>query len=139
MLRKGIEPEMEYIEIQREDYKASNGREIFLSFEDTKNDILIGFLRLRIPYNPFRPEIDEKAILVRELHIYGPMVEIGERPLYEWQHRGYGKELLQDAERIAKEEFDMKKILVISGIGVRNYYRKLSYTRDGAYMGRKLE
>jgi len=138
-ISKGIYPREENIKIVRREYKGSKGIETFLSFEDTKQDILIGFLRLRIPWKPFRKEIDEKTALVRELHVYGPMVEIGEKPNEEWQHRGYGHELLEEAEKISREDFDMKKILVTSGIGVREYYRKFSYSRIGAYMGKKLQ
>ncbi len=136
-LRKGIEPDIENIKLLRTEYKASGGREIFLSFEDIKKDILIGFLRLRIPYKPYRPEITAKTSLIRELHIYGPMVEVGEKPRFEWQHRGYGKELLMEAEKISKE-LDMKKILVTSGIGVRDYYRRFGYKRKGVYMGKEI-
>lgn len=138
LLRRGVEPIEKNIKLCRTDYNTSGGREIFLSFEDTKKDILIGFLRLRIPYMPFRPEIDKKTALVRELHVYGPMVEIGEHPIYEWQHKGYGRELLAEAERISREEFDFDKILVTSGIGARDYYRKFGYKRIGVYMGKEL-
>ncbi|MBN2251944.1 MAG: tRNA uridine(34) 5-carboxymethylaminomethyl modification radical SAM/GNAT enzyme Elp3 [Candidatus Altiarchaeota archaeon] len=135
---KGIKPEEKDIKLVRRDYEANGGREIFLSFEDAERDVLIGFLRLRIPFRPFRPEIDDNTALVRELHVYGPMVEIGEKALENWQHRGYGKELLEEAERIAAEEFDKKRTLVTSGIGARNYYRKLGYDRCGAYMGKSF-
>ncbi len=139
-LKNGIEPKTDDIKLIRTDYDASGGKEIFLSFEDVKQDILIGFLRLRIPYKPHRPEIvNADAAIVRELHVYGPMVEIGEKPEYEFQHRGYGRELLKEAGRITKEEFNLNKILVISGIGAREYYRKFGYERDGVYMGKKLE
>jgi elongator complex protein 3 len=134
MAEKGAIPEEKNIKMKRIDYPASGGKEIFLSHEDAKSDILLGFLRLRIPYKPFRPEIDNKTSLVRELHVYGPMVEIGEKPQEKWQHRGYGKELLAEAEKISAEEFDQKKILVTSGIGAREYYRKLGYKKEGAYM-----
>ncbi len=138
-LSRGIKPNMDDIKITRTEYRASSGREIFLSFEDIKKDILIGFLRLRIPHKPFRPEIDERTSLIRELHVYGPMVEIGEKPEYRYQHRGYGRELLREAERISREEFDMNKILVTSGIGAREYYRKFGYKKKGVYMGKKLQ
>ncbi|MFC2162631.1 tRNA uridine(34) 5-carboxymethylaminomethyl modification radical SAM/GNAT enzyme Elp3 [Candidatus Altiarchaeota archaeon] len=137
-LMKGIHPHVEDIKIARTDYGASGGKEVFLSFEDTRADILIGFCRLRIPNEPFRPEITHDSALIRELHVYGPMVELDEKPEYEWQHRGYGKELIAEAERIARTEFDKKKILVTSGIGVRNYYRDSGYERDGPYMSKKL-
>ena len=133
---EGVEPDVEDVRLVREDYSAGGGLEVFLSFEDVKKDILIGFLRLRKPGNPHHPEIDAKTALVRELHVYGPMVELGDEPLREWQHRGYGRELLSCAEKIAVEEFDAKKVLVTSGVGVRPYYRSLGYRRDGPYMGK---
>lgn len=136
-LPKGIIPDPGSIKLVRREYAASGGREIFLSFEDTLQDILVGFLRLRIPYKPFRAEIDKSTALVRELHIYGPMVELGEKPRQKWQHRGYGKKLLLEAEKIAKED-NMKKILVTSGVGVRNYYLRLGFEMHGSYMGKKI-
>ena len=114
------------IELKRLDYIASDRPEIFLSFE-SENDVLIGFLRLRI--------VGDTAF-VRELHVYGQMTKIGEH--VDWQHRGYGKKLLLEAERIAREEYGTKKISVISGIGVRNYYRKFGYEYDGLYMSKFL-
>lgn len=141
MQKFGIQPEVEHVKLLREDYEASEGREIFLSFEDVKNDILIGFLRLRIPSeNAHRKEINCcPSAIVRELHVYGPLVPIGGKPKYEWQHRGYGRELLAEAERIAREEFDVKKMLVISGVGVREYYRKFGYRKDGPYVSKRLD
>ena len=141
MEKFGIEPEIEHIKLLRKDYEAAGGREIFLSFEDTKNDILIGFLRLRIPSEKaHRKEINCcPSAIVRELHVYGPLVPIGGKPKYEWQHRGYGRELLGEAERIAREEFDAKKMLVISGVGVRNYYRKFGYRKNGPYVAKRLD
>lgn len=120
----------------RYDYEASNGKEVFLSFEDTKNDILLGFCRLRKPYKPFRKEITPNSVGIRELHIYGEATPIGKKGNI--QHRGYGKRLLEQAERIAKEEFNAKKILVISGIGTKRYYSKLKYRKDNLYMSKKL-
>jgi elongator complex protein 3 len=137
-LSKGIIPDLESIKLQRYDYNASQGKEIFLSFEDVKNDILIGFLRLRIPYKPFRSEIDKKTGLIRELHVYGPTVPLGEKVRKAWQHKGFGKKLLIEAERISKQEFDMKKIVIISGIGVKEYYKKFGYNKDGPFVSKKI-
>ncbi|WP_297519919.1 tRNA uridine(34) 5-carboxymethylaminomethyl modification radical SAM/GNAT enzyme Elp3 [Thermococcus sp.] len=141
MEKFGIEPEVEHIKLLREDYDAAGGKEIFLSFEDVKNDILIGFLRLRIPSEKaHRKEINCcPSAIVRELHVYGPLVPIGGKPKYEWQHRGYGRELLSEAERIAREEFEVKKMLVISGVGVREYYRKFGYRKNGPYVAKRLD
>jgi elongator complex protein 3 len=127
------------VSIKRMDYDASGGKEIFLSFEDTKNDVLIAFLRLRIPFKPFRQEITDGTALVRELHVYGPLVPVGQHKVEAFQHKGFGKKLLEKAENIAGEEFDAKKILVISGVGVRGYYRKLGYMQDGPYVSKVLK
>ena len=123
------------IELKRTDYEASNGKEIFLSLEDAENDILISLLRLRIPYKPFRPEIDSETTLVREIHTYGPEAPIDGKG--EWQHRGFGKRLLDEAEKIT-EELGMKKILIISGVGVRKYFINNGYTYDGPYISKKI-
>lgn len=131
---KGIISNLDSIKLLRFDYDASQGKEIFLSFEDVKNDVLIGFLRLRIPHKPFRPEIDEKTGLIRELHVYGPTVPIGQKMRKAWQHKGFGRKLLKEAERIAKNEFDMKKIIIISGVGVKEYYKKFGYKKEGPYV-----
>lgn len=124
------------VRLLREDYNASKGKEIFLSYEDVKNDLLIGFLRLRIPSNFYR----RRTALVRELHVYGKEVEIGKNAeSNEVQHRGFGRNLLNEAELIAKEEFDAKRIFVMSGIGVREYYRKFGYKRYKFWMRKDLK
>ena len=122
------------VEIKTQEYTSSNGKEIFISIEDTENDILLGFCRLRKPYKSFRPEITEDSCGIRELHIYGQATPLGEEGLV--QHKSYGKLLMQEAEKIAKEKLNCKKILVISGIGVKKYYEKLGYEKDGVYMSK---
>ncbi|MBI2084907.1 MAG: tRNA uridine(34) 5-carboxymethylaminomethyl modification radical SAM/GNAT enzyme Elp3 [Candidatus Aenigmarchaeota archaeon] len=126
------------IKLTRTDYQASGGHEIFLSFEDAKNDILLGLLRLRFPSRPFRPEITPATSLVREIHVFGKETGIGNSfDPDQFQHRGFGKKLLEEAEKISKEN-NMEKIAVISGVGAREYYRKLGYALEGAYMVKKL-
>ena len=124
------------IEIKTQEYQSSNGKEVFISIEDTENNILLGFCRLRKPYKPFRPEITKDSCGIRELHIYGQATPIGEEGLV--QHKGYGKLLMRKAEEIAKNNFKCDKILVTSGIGVKEYYEKLGYKKDGVYMSKKL-
>ncbi|MDO5851590.1 MAG: tRNA uridine(34) 5-carboxymethylaminomethyl modification radical SAM/GNAT enzyme Elp3 [Methanobacteriaceae archaeon] len=137
--RLGITPNIDNIQLLRTDYKSVGGHEIFLSIEDVKNDILIGFTRLRLPSDKIhRKEITPKTALIRELHVYGQMLSIGKKEDRLWQHKGYGEQLIKEAEKIAKEEFDKNKLLIISGIGVKNYYRKLGYHSDGVYMGKWL-
>ncbi len=124
------------VKLLREDYEAGNGKEIFLSFEDTKNDLLLGFCRLRIVPESHRSEIPKNSAGIRELHVYGQAVPLGEQG--DVQHKGLGKKLMAEAERIAKEEYSCKKMLVISGIGAREYYYKLGYQRDGPYVSKWL-
>lgn len=129
----------ENVQLLMEKYRASEGEEIFLSMEDPEADVLLGFLRLRMPSEyAHRPEIKPETALLRELHVYGPMIPLGEREDELWQHRGYGEELLKKAEEISREEYDKRELLIISGIGARNYYRKFGYERKGPYMAKKL-
>ncbi|AEH61573.1 histone acetyltransferase, ELP3 family [Methanosalsum zhilinae DSM 4017] len=134
---QGSEPDPSNIEMRVQKYQACGGTEHFITFEDTVQDLLVGFLRLRFPALPHRPEL-ENAAVVRELHVYGSMVPVGQKAgERDWQHRGYGTELLEHAESIA-EEAGYNKLAIISGIGVRDYYRKLGYESDGPYMSREL-
>jgi elongator complex protein 3 len=120
----------------REDYKSNKGTEIFLSYEDIQNDLLLGFCRLRIIPESFRKEIKKGDAGIRELHVYGAQALTGEEG--EIQHRGIGKKLLAEAEKIAKKEFGSKKMIVISGVGVKEYYKKSGYSIDGSYMSKRL-
>ncbi|MEM4348002.1 MAG: tRNA uridine(34) 5-carboxymethylaminomethyl modification radical SAM/GNAT enzyme Elp3 [Candidatus Anstonellaceae archaeon] len=123
--------------LQRIDYKASKGKEVFLSFEDTNQDVLVGFIRLRMPYRPHRAELED-ACVVRELHVYGQEVAVGEHEEGKLQHKGIGSLLLSAAEEIAKKEFGVSKLCVISGPGARGYYRKKGYILFGPYMAKSL-
>ena len=136
--RRGAEVDEESVTLMVEDYMATGGREFFLSQEDPVNDVLVGFLRLRFPSErAHRPEVDSRTALVRELHVYGSMIPIGEQRETVGQHRGYGEELLSEAEEISREN-GMDRILVTSGIGAREYYRKFGYEREGPYMAKRL-
>jgi len=136
---RGIKADLDQIQLMEETYSSVGGEEIFLSQEDPISDVLAGFLRLRIPSNnAHRVEIDDQTALVRELHVYGSLVPIGEKKSVVGQHVGYGEELLAQAEEIAREKYNREKMVIISGIGTRNYYRKFGYEREGPYMAKKL-
>lgn len=127
----------------REDYFASGGKEIFLSYETKNREKLFSFLRLRVPSTFFEKKkhfikVLDGAGIVRELHTYGKSLPLKMRNSLSPQHKGLGKKLLLLAEKILKKEFGLKKIAVISGVGVREYYRKLGYTLQGEYMIKKL-
>jgi len=128
-----------------EDYNASGGKEIFLSFENKKRDKLYALLRLRLPqydeqYDKVRPRhilaVLKESAIIREVHTYGQMIPVGEKSSA-LQHRGLGKKLIKEAEKITKG-FGLNKIAVISGIGVRPYYRKLGYRLKDTYMIKKI-
>ncbi|KAK4337178.1 hypothetical protein RND71_043494 [Anisodus tanguticus] len=127
------------IELIRRDYVANKGWETFLSYEDVEQDILIGLLRLRkCSSETFRPELIVSCSIIRELHVYGSVVPVSVKDPSKFQHQGFGMLLMEEAERIAKEEHGSSKIAVISGVGTRNYYRKLGYELDGPYMSKSL-
>jgi elongator complex protein 3 len=121
-------------------YEASEGQEVFISVEDPENNVLIGYLRLRIPSaKAHRPEINAKpSAVVRELHVYGPLVPVGKHFAKAWQHKGYGAILLNEAERVAREDYDLRKLLVISALGTKQYYARFGYERDGVYVSKML-
>ncbi|UCH58060.1 MAG: tRNA uridine(34) 5-carboxymethylaminomethyl modification radical SAM/GNAT enzyme Elp3 [Candidatus Bathyarchaeota archaeon] len=137
--REDAELEPDRLEIDRRTYEASDGLEEFISVEDEAEEVLVGFLRLRIPSEKaHRPEIDPGSAIVRELHVYGRMVPVGAWLSDGWQHRGWGEALLAEAERIASECHGSMKLLVMSALGTKEYYRRLGYRKDGAYMSKGL-
>jgi len=110
------------------DYETTGGKEILLSYED-ENETLFGLLRLRV---------SEEAAVVRELHIFGPEVPLGEKAEQAAQHHGLGERLLREAERIARRESKADRLSVLSGVGAREYYRSLGYHLNGSYMVKQL-
>jgi len=125
----------------RMDYEASGGKEIFLSFED-KDETLFGLLRMRVQAEPV-PVLEQKAgansAIIRELHVYGPEVPLNEQREEAAQHRGLGKALLTEAERIAGSEFQAQQMVVLSGVGAREYYRsEFGYSSQEDYMVKSL-
>jgi elongator complex protein 3 len=129
-------------ELARLDYEASGGREIFLSFED-EAETLFGLLRLRIQGKPvpvLGQEPEGNLAIIRELHTFGPEVPLAEQRPEAAQHKGIGRALLREAERIAADEFQAKQMVVLSGVGARDYYRTESgYRSLGEYMVKELK
>ncbi|KAG5892936.1 hypothetical protein JTB14_014991 [Gonioctena quinquepunctata] len=128
------------IERVRRDYVANGGWETFLSYEDPAQDILVGLLRLRkcSKGTTYRPELQNGCSIIRELHVYGSVVPVSGRDEKKFQHQGYGALLMNWAEKIAIKEHESVKIAVISGVGTRNYYKKLGYELEGPYMVKSL-
>jgi elongator complex protein 3 len=137
-----------------ETYENAGGTEYFLSIENPERTTLFAFLRLRLP--DLKPsDTDPKtrrmleevkvafpelrgAAIVRELHTYGQALRVQDTHTGVVQHKGHGRRLMQEAEKITTEQ-GYKKIVVISGIGVRAYYRELGYRLQGTYMGKSLK
>lgn len=134
---KNEEPDMDSITLKSIEYEASQGVEHFLSFEDSK-DILIGYARLRSPSEKAHRKEVNNCFILRELKVIGEMVPIGKTNTKLWQHQGYGNRLLRECESIARNS-GVKNFLVLSGVGVREYYRKFGYEREGPYMSKTLE
>ena len=123
-------------------YKASQGTEYFISVESEDRKAVYGFIRLRIPPKSsniamiHRDTLENKG-LIRELHVYGSLQRVHEKSTkksIKSQHRGIGKRLLKEAENIAKYSHMCTGVVVISGIGVREYYEKQGYILQNHYM-----
>jgi len=110
-------------------YNASKAKEYFIEVINNQ-DTIFGLIRLRISK-------DSKILLVRELHVYGPALELGQREKGKQQHTGLGKQLMEAAEKIARNN-KCKEIKVISGVGVRQYYKNLGYKLKDNYMIKRI-
>ncbi|MDD2487301.1 MAG: tRNA uridine(34) 5-carboxymethylaminomethyl modification radical SAM/GNAT enzyme Elp3 [Candidatus Gracilibacteria bacterium] len=126
------------------EYEASGGMEYYLQFIDPVDRTIFSQLRLRVPSQIFTKEkhfIDElqDSAIIREVHTYGDQLKVGEKPDGTGQHLGFGKRLTAKAEEIIREKYpQIKKMSVISGVGVRGYYKKIGYSLDGEYMVKQL-
>jgi elongator complex protein 3 len=121
-------------------YEASDGKEYFLSFEDIKRNIVFAFCRLRIDKKGLFPAF------IRELHTYGQSLAIklksskavkNKKNDNEVQHTGFGKQLVAEAEKICKNNH-IDALAVISGVGVKGYYKKLGFKEKQTYLVKKL-
>jgi len=128
----------ENVELDVMEYQVAGGTEHFISYEDFDQDLLVGFARLRFPNEPVRRELENSALL-RELHVYGSEVTVGDASIDgQHQHQGYGRKLMERAEEMARDA-GYDKLSVISGIGARQYYKqKLGYRQDGPYVSTDL-
>ncbi|HOZ55663.1 MAG: coproporphyrinogen III oxidase [Parcubacteria group bacterium ADurb.Bin316] len=156
--REAREKRLKVAKLKVESYKASGGEEYFISYNSKDGKTLYGFCRLRLPKNnlsfrssqsdernPLKSETEskrslallemKKTALIRELHVYGELMPVGSKK--KTQHSGLGRKLLSEAEKIAKKN-GYKKMVVISGVGVRDYYRKFGYDLENSYMVKKL-
>jgi len=109
------------------EYNGLNSTEYFISYETPDNRILYGFIRLRINHTNdriYHTDLENNAF-IRELHVYGSLSKHHEKG-NNIQHKGFGKKLLKEAEKIVYNN-GINKISIISGVGVREYYEKNGY------------
>lgn len=117
------------IKMRRIEYEASGGTEVFLGYEEEKTKGLVAYSRFRMSDGTAR---------VRELRVLGEVAPIDEPSGEKWQHRGFGRKLLRECERIALDEWAINKISVTSGVGARDYYRNAGYALKSPYMEKHL-
>jgi len=117
------------IVLRRTDYRASGGIETFLSLEHIDGETLVGYLRMRSC---------DSGTFLRELKVFGEVVPFEGPPEGKWQHQGHGRRLVAECERIASEELDADLLKVTSGVGAREYYRRLGYVLEEPYMVKSL-
>jgi len=134
--------DLDSTELRVLEYDASQGKEFFISFNDSKTDKLCSLLRLRFSSQSlqgkphFLKEL-EGAALVREVHVYGAQVNVGKEGNPAAQHAGLGRRMLEKAEEIARQA-GYSKMAIIAGVGTRNYYRKWGYDLEETYMTKVL-
>ena len=117
-------------------YRASGGEERFLAWEDPGTDTVAGFLRLRFPSLAPMGGLDDPVI--RELKVLGPELEVAATPgRAQYQHRGFGRALVGAAEREAREA-GYRRLLVLSAVGTRGYYRRLGFEGAGPHLAKPL-
>jgi len=139
LLRKDFEINEDRIGFSCIFYEASDSEEVFISLVDEEHDAIIGFLRLRDINNSHRFELSKNpCMIIRELKVVGREISIGRHSKKGLQHKGYGRELIDEAVRICYEEFDKKYLFVLSGVGVKEYYRRLGFRDEGVYLVKKI-
>lgn len=139
-----------------DEYEASGDKEYFISFEDKNRDVVYAFCRLRVILplprggaggvaevelprasagNSPHPLLVRGGYpaFIRELHTYGQLVGIGKTKKDASQHKGLGVKLVKKAERVCRAQ-KIHNLAVISGVGVRGYYKKLGYKLENTYM-----
>jgi len=138
-LKEEIEVDENRIVFDTSFYDASGSEEVFISLVESQHDALVGYLRLRDIVNSHRSELlRNPCMIIRELKVLGRELPIGQHSKNGLQHKGYGKELLCEAERVCLEEFDKKYLFVLSGVGVKDYYRRLGFKDNDVYLSKVI-
>lgn len=124
------------LELKSTVYKTTNSTEYFLEYVN-KEDKIVGFLRLSLPKKENNIKELRDSAIIREVHVYGESLNLGETDMGKPQHLGIGSNLIKKAESITLEN-GFKKISVISSIGTREYYSKRGYKLGNLYQKKKI-
>ncbi len=135
---KGESVTWDNLELEVIKYNTSVSKEYFISYKTKDRDRICSFLRLSIPKKEIFIEELKYSSIIREVHVYGNVVNIGKESKGESQHLGLGKKMIQIAEDISKKN-GFKKIAVISAIGTKEYYKKNSFLNGALYMHKMFE
>ncbi len=136
-VKSKYDPEEE-LDLFREDYQASEGKEVFLTIENKKRDKLYALLRMRDPSGHLFSSLKDAGI-IREIKTYGEQLPFHSKNESSPQHRGLGKKMIKKAEKITKKEFRKDHLAVIAGVGVRKYWREMNYHLKETYMVKDLQ
>lgn len=140
--KKSVNIDLDQVEVvlKSTEYEASGGTEVFLSQIIPPNNTLIGYMRLREIVDSHRWELMSlPCMMIRELRVVGKEVGIGKQQADGLQHKGFGSQLIHEAERLCKEQFDKNLLCVLSGVGVKEYYRTYHGFKDqGIYLSKKV-
>lgn len=131
------------VKLKELSYETGVSEEKFLQFvlpQEDQPDKIVAFLRLSLPdLSQEKPFVEEltKSAMIREIHVYGRTVQIGQEGEGKPQHAGFGTQLIIRAKELAKEA-GYEKLAVISAVGTREYYRKKGFTDGQLYQWLKL-
>jgi elongator complex protein 3 len=129
---RGQEIDTDSLHLQNLNYETDATREVFLSYE-TPDDRLAGFLRLSLPQMESPIEELIGCAVIREVHVYGPALELGDRQAGTAQHAGLGTRLIEEAKHIARAA-GYERLAVIAAVGTRSYYRERGFEQGELYM-----
>ncbi len=124
-------PDVDSLHLHKTHYATATGEDVFLEYVDD-DDQLAALLRLSLPSEAsFIAELASHA-LIREVHVYGPAMAVGERQTTRVQHQGLGRALVEAAQQHARAE-GYAALCVISAVGTRQYYRNLGFVDGELY------
>jgi elongator complex protein 3 len=133
---RGREVDLETLSLECYEYNTDATREFFLSYV-TPEDRLAGFLRLSLPEVDLPITELAGCAMIREIHVYGPALGLGDHQDGAGQHAGLGTRLIDEARQIARQA-GYSSLAVIAAVGTRPYYQARGFERGNLYMVSRL-